>query len=327
MLLRNIVWSFCKWKRGPLIKWVEAFSPEVIVLMSGDSYFFLNMARFFANMFQIPLVLINTEGYYLFEKNYMWRGEGEILFFPIYKYIYRHYFKKLMKDVKYTIYANSLLKKDYDAVFPGESSVIYTGSTIEFKMKRTLNTPPKFSYLGNLGYRRYETLVELSELLHEINPAYRLNVYGDAAPNVVDLFNKAPYLDYKGLVPYNKVIDVMHQSDILFHVENQAEDLQMSLKYGFTTKIADSISSGTLFCLYASSEIACSRYIIDNKAAIFADIRENLKQELIKVLTDDNYRNTIIKTGYEVACLNHDLKDNADRFKHIIEKVIEGNKR
>lgn len=323
MVVRNVVWSLCRWKSTSLLKWVEDFSPEVIVLMSGDSYFILNMARFFAKKHHIPLVLINTEGYYLFNDNYMWKGDMEFLFFPIYKRLYRYYYKKLMHETKYTIYANSLLERDYNTVFKGDNCIIYTGSSIDYKEKRTISNPPIFSYLGNFGFRRYETLVELSEILHSINPIFTLDVYGDASPDVVEVLSKAPYVDYKGLVSYDKVIEIMHQSDILFHVENQAEDLQMSLKYGFSTKIADSISSGTLFCLYASPDIACSRYVQETGSALYAADREELKNKLVDILEDNSARLEIIKRGHKLAVQNHNIERNAEMFRLIIKQIGE----
>lgn len=325
MLIRNIIWTFCRWKNSLFLNWVDSFSPDIIVVMNSDSFFPLNIARYVSKQKHIPLVIFNTEGYYLFKRNYMWKGEFDTLFFPIYDRLYKHYFKKLMNEAKYVIYANSLLKNDYDAEFKCDSCVLYTGSAINYQKKDTINEIPIFSYLGYFGFRRYEVLIELSEILHEINPQYRLNVYGDASPDVVDIFNKAAYIEYKGFLPYDKVLDIMHQSDIIFHVENQSDDLKMNLKYGFSTKIADSISSGTLFCLYASPDIACSKYIIETRGALYADNASDLKQQLIRVLSNKDYRDQIIERGYALSRLNHDLKNNADKFREIIGKVVNSN--
>ena len=226
-----------------------------------------------------------------------------------------------MDEAKYAIYANGLLKSDYDAKFKVESSVIYTGSTVSYKFKERINEPPCFSYLGNFGFKRYETLVEISEILNEINPSYMLNVYGDAALDAIEVLKKAPYIVYKGLVSYEKVIEVMHQSDILFHVENQSEEFQESLKYGFSTKIADSIASGTLFCLYASPNIACSRYIQETQTALYSNSREELKEKIKHALIDNNYRKKIINRGYEIAKMNHNIMNNTEMFRAIIEEI------
>lgn len=323
MLIRNAVWSFCRWKSDSLLKWIYDFSPNIIVVMSGDSFFFLNMARNISESLKVPLVIFNTEGYYLFESNYMWKGDLDMFFFPIYQKIYRFFFKRLMKVADYTVYSNSLLKKDYDVVFGGESDVIYTGTSINNKIKQSIDIPPRFSYLGNFGFRRYETLLELSEVLHDINPSYRLDVYGDASPDVIDILKDAPYVDYKGLISYDEVLEVMHQSDILFHVENQAEDLQMSLKYGFSTKIADSIASGTLFCLYASPEIACSKYIKETQAGLYANDRDELKNKIVTVIKDNRIRLDIIQKGYKIASQNHNLERNAEKMRAILAGIVE----
>lgn len=321
MLIRNVFWSFCRWRNRFFLEWVDSFAPEVLVVMNSDSFFILNIARSLAEYKKIPLVIFNTEGFYLFNKNYMWKGEMDSLFFPTYQCLYRHYFRRLMKVARFAIYANSLLKRDYDAIFKCDSIVLYTGTTIQYQKKDRINEVPRFSYLGNFGFKRFEVLIELSEILHEINPQYRLDVYGDAFPDIVSALENADYINFKGLIPYEKVLEVMHQSDILFHVENQDEKLQMSLKYGFTTKIADSISSGTLFCLYGPSEIACSRYIIETKAGLYADNKDEIKQKIIHALSDQEYRDEFIERGYAVSKMNHDLDTNANRFRDILEKV------
>lgn len=321
MLCRSLMWRFCRWNNKDFNFWIQSFSPEVILFTNGDSFFMLDIARILSKRYHIPLVVFNTEGYYFFKNNYFKDSLLSKLLFPLYKLLYHRSFNKLINQASFSIYGNSRLKEDYDNEFHKKGIVLYTCTSIDYKEKRELSEPPVFSYLGNFGYSRYETLIELGKMLHDIDEKYSLNVYGDASDKVKQAFRKCPYIDYKGFVGYDKVKEVMHQSDILFHVENQALHWQESLKYGFSTKIADSLGSGSLFCLYSSPDIACAKYIRETGTSIYASDLDSLKKQLIEVLGDTEKRLTLIEQQRKVALANHNMDRNAEMFRNRLFEI------
>lgn len=322
MLCRNLVWAFKRWHTKEFVSWIMAFNPDVILLQSSDSAFMLNMAYCLSREFSKPLAIFNTEGYYLFRNNWMRKSHLDFCMFPLYKAIYKRFFRRTVEHASLSIYANQLLKDDYSKHFTQASYVIYTGSTVQFQLFQQIKNPLRISYLGNFGFDRYKAIISLGKALSEIDSRYMIDVYGNASENIQSIFNQSPGINYRGFVSYNQVKEIIIDSDILIHAENQSEYWKESLKYGFSTKIADSVSSGKLFILYASSHIACSQYIQSTGAGIFVESITDFKEELKKIIKDENYRYGIYERAAIASQHNHDIIRNAMTFKKIIQSLV-----
>lgn len=328
MLARNLIWGFNRWKNVAFTNWVRQFNPDVILLFFSDSSFLLNIASALSKDLSVPLVVFNTEGYYFFKSNYLrTKTMWDWLLFPIYQRQYRQQVKKTMKRVSFSMYLNKLLQSDYDKEFGGPSDVLYTSSSLEFEEHSFSYQSPTFSYIGNLTFDRPKALLEVADVLQSLNKEYKLDIYGKTLdPETERLLNNHPGVSYKGFISYDEVKKVIHKSDVLFHAETQDKQWEESLKYGFSTKMADSISSGSCFVLYASPEIACSRYIIETGAGWFADSKEGLKIALEEILYSDERRQTVLKTARQIARNNHSASNNCQKFRQIICDSVKSNK-
>lgn len=312
MLARQIVWGFKRWESKEFKEWVNGFDPELVFIWNSDAMFILDIATSISKERNIPIVMYNTEGYYFFDKNIYakdkWFGD---VFYGIYHYFYKWHFKRMMNQVALSIHLNSLLRNDYYNVFGGKALVLYTGSSLQFESSNLHIDRPTFSYLGNLAFNRHVALIEIAETLQSINKAFVLDVYGPApSPKVEEELRMAEGMEYHGMAPYDEVVSVMYNSTILFHAETQEEEFQFILRYGFSTKIADSIASGRPFVMYSSPEIAGAKYVIETGAAWFAKNKSELKQSILTVLSDDAERNRVLHIAEETAQNNHNIEKN-----------------
>ena len=324
MLVRNAIWAWNRWRSKVFKKWVEDYNPEVILFYMGDSAFMLNIATSLSKWLDIPLVMFNTEGYYFFKSNYFrTKTKLDWLLFPIYQGLYRKKVRKTMKRVKYSLHLNQLLKDDYDREFGGSSCVMYTLSTLNYKYHVFRDINPVFSYIGNLTFNRPKALMEVADVLQSINPSYKLDIYGKTRDKETEgeLINHTG-ISYKGYINYDEVQKVIHDSDILFHAESLDKNREESLRYGFSTKIADSISSGACFVLYAPSDIACSEYIKMTKAGWYADNKIDLKKCIEEILYDKKKRQEVLSNALRIAKVNHNQSNNCKLFNSILNDCI-----
>ncbi len=324
LVMRDILWGTNVWWDKKLKLWLDDFSPDVILFFAGESVFTYKMAMKIANYCGIPIVVYNSEGYYFKDKNYLKNG-GVIsdLIYPLFHSNYKRVFKKLMKKAVYTVYISDKLRKDYDEEFNLPSTTIYTASDICYKNKEKANKIPVVSYLGNLGVGRHIALVEIAEALKSINTDYKLNIYGKIPNDTVkEAFKNCSAINYCGVVPYSEVIEIMHNSDLLVHGESFDDFTRWDLKYAFTTKIADSLSCGTSFFVYAPEDLACTEYLLRNECACVVTQKDKLVQTLEKILTDEQLRNNYIKKGLEVAKQNHNSIKNCDKFQQILIEAV-----
>lgn len=318
MLIRNIVWKSNIWKKCGYDKWVDEFNPDLVLFQSGDAAFMCDLARTTAVRKNIPLVIFNTEGYFFFDHTWLDNHWSDYFCFPLFNWQYRKAFKKLMEQTVHSVYLNSKLQEDYDKTFGTKSTVLYTGSSCKFQPKDFDIVSPCFSYLGNLGLNRPLALIEIAEALQSINAGYYLDVYGKLPRGEEDIFDKCPAVRYHGLVGYEEVQKVIYESDVLFHAESVEGQWIHSLKYAFSTKIADSLASGSNFFLYAPSHLACSKYIIDNKVAWYAEDKSQLATVLKELINDVDKRLFYLENAHKLAEKNHNALRNVETFRKLL---------
>lgn len=321
MMLREMVWAFNRWKSNEFEKWVDEFNPNVVVLQFGDSSFMIDIALYIAQSRNIPLVVYNTEGYYFFEKYWYSRSSTDVLLFPFFKYNYHKRVKRLMDYASHSIYLNEELKADYDIAFNKQSTVIYNSSSMQMgNSPKFIEGNVKVSYLGGLGHGRDLAIIDVGDVLTSINKNLHIDVYGPANEDVLKRLSKAKGVEYHGIVSYDKVVDVINKSDILFHVEPISKDCDY-LKYGFSGKIADSLTSGKCFVLYAPKELACSKYIINNMCGWHAENKDDLQQILLNIFNNKKERDITLEKAKQLAKENHSFVRNAQMFHEILIQV------
>ncbi len=318
MMLRELVWSYGRWKSRDFVQWMNDFKPDAVVLQFGDSSFMIDIAIYIAKSRSIPLVVYNTEGYYFFDKFWYSHSMLDVFLFPLFKNRFQKKVKNLMNYACHSVYLNDELKEDYDYAFNKPSTVIYNSSSIHIGQPPTFDTKlPKISYLGGLGHSRDLAIVDVGEVLNSINPEIYIDVYGPADSNIKMRLGKAVGVKYNGVVSYDEVRAIINQSDVLFHVE-PIVGFSNQLKYAFSGKIADAVASGKCFVLYAPKDLACSKYILENRCGWFAEDKDDLRDVMIRVFTNEKERKTVLETAKVVAKKNHSLKKNAEKFQEVL---------
>lgn len=323
MLVRNFVWNTDAWKKSGYDAWVDDFKPDIVLFQTGDAAFMCDLARKTAERLHVPLVQFNTEGYYFFDTTWFDPHWTDCFCFPLLRNMYRNSFRKLMQQTSHSVFLNNKLKEDYDKEFGEKSSVLFTGSSCKFEPKVFNNETPKFSYIGNLGINRPLALMEIAEALQAIDKSYHLDVYGKLPRGEESVFDNCSAVRYHGLVSYEEVQNIIRASDVLFHAESKVGQWINNLQYAFSTKIADSLASGSNFFMYAPSYLACSKYIIDNDAAWYAENKEDLVPVLKELLANSEKREQYVVKAKLLAEENHNAAKNVERFKQTILSVAE----
>ena len=321
--LRNMIWGYDRFASKDFKKWITDFSPEVVMIQNSDSAFILKIGMYIAEKTHAHLTMFNTEGFYFFKNDYM-REENVLdrLLFPAYHWLYRRTYKNLMSRLELAIYANQLLADDYTREFKHDAKVLYTSSEVVFDENDVNVNKPVFSYLGNFGFDRPRALVEISEVLQSIDASYKLDVYGKyPEKEVEELFERAIGINSKGLVPYSEVKNTIAKSTILFHAEVQDQKHQEGLRYGFSTKIADSIASGHPFVMYSSPKIAGAAYIIETGAGWYAENKAQLKDCITEILTNVEKREEIKVIAREITKTIHNSKANKRQLLLWLQQV------
>ena len=321
MLLRNAAWASLRWKNEIFNTWVNDFKPEVVILQAGDLPAFYDIAVHIAMERKIPLVIYNSEEYYF--KDYCYFGED-----ASFKWLYPMFHNKLKKSVRNalnyaagSIYISDYLKELYDNEFGKRSITLMTSATEDVGSDTVADEgkTKAIIYGGNLGVGRHKALIDIGNALQKIGPALKIDVYGKCDdPEIAQELNSCSGINYAGMIPYGELQKRTKAARLLVHVESMKPYYVRDIKYGFSTKIADSLASGVPFFVYAPSELTSVQYLTQNACAIIATDEKQLVEKLKCALFDERARNMCVTNARQIAAVNHNQEKNKKGFYDFI---------
>lgn len=328
MLLRDAAWASMRWKNEMFNAWVNDFKPEVVILQAGDLPAFYDIAVYIAMEKKIPLIIYNSEEYYF--KDYCYFGED-----ASFKWLYPMFHNKLKKSVRNalnyaagSIYISDYLKKLYDNEFGKRSITLMTSATENVVSDASTNetgATQAIIYGGNLGIGRHKALIDIGNALQKIDPTLKIDVYGKCDdPEIAQELNSCSGINYAGMIPYGELQKRTKAARLLVHVESMKPYYVRDIKYGFSTKIADSLASGVPLFVYASSELTSVQYLSENKCAIIASDEKQLVDKLKCALFDEQARSLCITNARQIATMNHSQEKNKKKFyAFVVESITE----
>lgn len=314
---RNLLWNTKKWKNERLEKWIDNFAPDIVFFASGDYLFSYNIALYIATSRKIPLVLSIYD-------DYIFNDRFSIS--PLYwldRILYKRKFKETIRYAATSIYICDMLKNKYTKHYKCPGETIMTLSDVEEASKDSHNDIVVVSYLGNLGHDRWESLVDIGRTLKKLGNKYLLDVYSnESRKRILKHMSEENGIRYKGAVSYEEVQKVMKNSDVLVHVEDFSEKNIKKVKYSISTKIADSLKSGTCLLAYGPKNVASIDYLKSNSVACVANTKQELYFVLKNLIYDEEIRSKYIKKALKLAAERHDVLKNSERLTKMICSVI-----
>ena len=298
---RNLWWKLAHWESREFIQWLDAFCPECVFLASGDYAFIYDIALKIAKSRKVPLYISCMDDYYFNNKN-----SDSVLG--------RFQHKLFMQAVNRTMsYASKMfcicgkMSKDYSSLFNKLCITVHTPTTIREPLH--MEKKKKISYLGNLGYNRDKQLIDIGRALKSLGlEPDHIDVYStESRSEILANLTEENGIAFHGFVGAEDVLKIMGESLAVIHTESFDNEIRRSVKYSISTKIADSLASGTCIFAYGPEEIASISYLSDNKAAFCCTEKDSLENMLHKMIQDEESRNMIIRNAL-VLSKNHSIE-------------------
>ncbi|SDA11385.1 Glycosyltransferase involved in cell wall bisynthesis [Ruminococcus sp. YE71] len=318
MIIRALLWKFIPWENMGFAKFVNNFKPEAVLLQAGDTIFMYDLAYKIAKKRRIPLYIYNSEDHVLREKNYFDNTTLGNIVYPIFHFWLKNSFWRTMKHTKTVIYISDKLKDTYNKIMKHNSEVIYTSTELLTSFNHAENCPLKVSYFGNMDFDRDSSLIELAEAFNESDKRIVIETYGRFPAEIQNRLQKCKAIDIKGFVSYDKLKEVIENSDIIVHIESFSEYYAQFNDHYFSTKIADCLVSGKPFLVYAPAKIAFVEYLKNNDAAIIISDTTELKTIVNRTVNDSDYRKSKIINAINVANRNHNVDTNRRKFQSVL---------
>lgn len=298
-ILRNLWWKLGHWNNQKLQGWLNSFNPDCVFFASGDYTFLYQIALKIAKSRNIPLYVCCVDDFYFNNKN-----SGAFLG----KWQHKRFMKSVQKTVQYATKLFCICNKmsqDYGRYFQKQCVTLPTAATFNSPISTGQNL--QISYLGNLGYNRHLQLAEIGRALKSLNLGIRcIDVYSsESRPEILKHLTMQNGVRFHGAVSANQVQKIMAQSLAVIHTESFDPVIQRSVQYSVSTKIADSLMSGTCLFAYGPKSIASMEYLSQNGAAVCAFSKAQLPQVLTGLLTNAVLRNSTVQNALALAQKNH----------------------
>jgi hypothetical protein len=323
-LIREALWRTGAWSNKRLWTWIKAFNPEVIILSAGHFPYQYDMSVRIAKKMHAKLVLFNTEDYYFKKWNYLLDSSGHRRLYPFFHCIQRKSIRKAVNFSSLSIYHLDALQALYKNEFPNNHSfVIYTGSFWEPEPYVHTGKSLRLSYFGNMDGNRFLSLLDVATTLLKVDKNSVLDLYGPtpkdkAFNNLVIL----PNVVFHGMVPYDEIKKVAYKSDVLVHAVSFDAFNIKDRKNEFSTKIADCLSSGRCFLVYAPRELSFVQYIEKNNAAFVASTKDELFDILNDLFTNPAHMNAHIESAISLSQRNHSVDKNMEFFYDTLIQMV-----
>lgn len=322
MLCRELLWQTNLWWNDRLKNWILKTKADVVVFQCGDAPFMYDIADKASRLLNVPIVLFNTEYYYFLNESWLPVKDNNF-FFSIYSKILKKRIKKAVDRAALSIYNSDWLKEHYQVAFTSNAEVIYQSSDYENTSKLKDFVCPRISYVGNLGFGRWEPLVEIAKVIQQINKKWQLDVYGVVqSDEVLKLFEETEGLNYMGTIPYDKVLEVIAESDLLILTENQRPHFAKATEYGFSGKITDYLFSGIPVLAYGSVSNVGISYLSRTKTAMVVTDKKELLSSIKTAVMDKEWREDTVARALKIANKNHDASNNASSFRKYLQRVV-----
>lgn len=313
-MARNTLWRLSGWYSQSLKDWISEFNPDVIFFASGDYAFVYNIAYKISLDFDIPMVMYCCDDYFINRKN-----PNSLLSIPVYK-AFMKCVHRCMERTTGIITICDKMSDAYRKLFDKPIYTIYTG----YSAKESADADEVgIVYLGNLGYSRNESLVDIGRALQRISERtgkkYHLDVYSaETRKETLRDLTQENGIIFHGSVGSEEVRRIIAKSKLVVHAESFDCENRKQVMYSVSTKIADLLASGKCIFAYGPSDVASIEYLKENRAACVVDDPRLLGDSLLDILENREKRMKYVDNAKELADKNH----NSDMVQNKIREIM-----
>lgn len=301
----ELIWGSSIWFNKSFKRFLIKNSPDVLFAFATNQYILWPIIKYLKKNTKCKIVLFIADDVY-----------GSIEHTVYYR---KFYLKKLFENCLLNadkLYAVSEeMAELYSKRFKKNVEVLYKGCDLSLKEKKILGNPIKIVYAGNLLWGRENILHQVALELEKINKERTkiiLEIYTGATitRELEKKLNIGVSSKIMGSRPYNKIKEIMNNSDIVLHVESFEEESKKLVKYSLSTKIIDCLQSGVQVMGIGPSEVSSIKYLKKIDGTIVIENIEKLPN-VLKIILDNKEK--IIK--------NIELTRNYAEKHHEISKV------
>lgn len=304
-LTRDLIWKFGKINIKELRNFINDFNPDIIFSQRMGSVKMCRLERLVKKIADVPIVAYTGDDEY---------SLNQISYSPLYwirRFWVRHELKKNipMYDLFYSM-SEEQMNEFRKAFGSNMKFLVKTGDFDKEKIHRQIHNPMVITYAGKLYCNRWKTLAMLAECISQINEQggnFVLNIFtrDKVSSKQRQILNTGVYSFIKGGVSADELKEVYNNSDILLHVESFDKANSLAVRYSFSTKIMECMSSGCAVMAIGKRDQAGCSYLKRQDAAIVASSQSEILEILLKLSTNTSLINEYALKAYNCGRNHH----------------------
>ena len=317
-LLRSLLWREKKWWTLEFKRWLAEFRPQCIFLAWSDDTYLLKIAYKIAHDFDIPVVPCIGDDYY-FNRRFSLNP-----FYYLFNVIYKKWFKKLITYSNNCIFIDDKIRNTYKDFFGIDGATVHVCSNYQALKTEDKKIDCEFIYVGNLGYKRYESLILFAKIMSKKKSNFRLRIFSSTNnKRIIGKLKKTKGIEFCGAIEYGEIINEYKKSTFVIVAESIKNKRAISdVAYSLSTKVADSLASGLPIVALGNKKCGAIDFFKRHSCAI---VLEDVKD--IYRFSNTNLENIAlkeqIKKQHEVFVNLFDKQKNTVVFEKSILKSIE----
>lgn len=316
-MARNTVWRLSRWYSDALKKWLRDFAPDVIFFAAGDYAFAYRIAYTISEQLNIPIVTYCCDDYFVNRLN-----PRSVFSKLVYQNLMKHV-RRCVQRSACLITICEQMTQAYRRFFDKPIHTVYTGYSAE---GQPYHGGQSIVYLGNLGFSRYQSLIDIGRALQKLSQEtgndWHLDLYSaENREEILSQLTAENGIRFHGAVSHAQVQDIIDNSLLVVHAESFLPKNIYKVRFSISTKIADLLACRRCIFAYGPAEIASIEYLQQNQAACVVSDPQRLLETLRTVLTDTSLQEKITQNAFALAQRNHDKDLIPDRIQAIIEQI------
>lgn len=235
--------------------------------------------------------------------------------------------KKSLLSADKVVAASNEMAELYSSDFKIKIEPLYKGCSLDNPPKNKVNSPLRFVYAGNLLWGRDDILSKVALALHNVNADETkgfLEVYTNTT--ITSEIEKKINIDGSSTIlgsrSYDEIKEILHDADIVLHVESFEKQNIDCVRCSFSTKIIDCLQSGSVPLAIGPSGISSIEYIKKIPGAYVADSEDEIENVINKIITSKSQLVMSMNHVREYAFKNHEIRTVQKKLRNDFVELL-----
>jgi len=318
---RNFIWRIGRWKNQQLIDVVKNFNAD-IMFTPVYKMPYMNRVQHFVKKINPSVKMV---GYYG-DDNYSLKQFSLNPFYWFDRITQRGKVRKTIKMCDYMYVVSEVGQEAAEKYFKKKAILCANGAdfNVEPKFKESFNNPRKLVFTGNLGNHRWEELLRIGRAIDELGGGATLDIYSASVlkKSILKKYEKCKAINFKGRVPYTEIPKIQEEADVLVHVESFRLKEWLVVRESFSTKIVGQMVASRAQFAVGDARCGSIDHLIRHDAAIVASSKKQIKEQVKKIIEDENYIKEYAMKGFECGRKLHNRSDIQKMMKEDFHALI-----